>query len=256
MAAVTVPQTSVCTPWATSADVCSPCDDYNFDSTLLDEALDIASDLLFQFSGRQFPGNCQDTVCPVHPCICIGSRASRRYGNACCCTPRGVELGNYPITGIDEVKVDGAVLDDSLYRVDDWRWLIRLPDADGVNPGWPCCQRFDLPTTEVRTFEVTFTYGMAPPPGGVRAAAALACELALLCQPETIGACRLNPRVTNLDRQGISMVLSDPAQFFPEGRTGLAEVDLWITSVNPAGIRRRATILSPDIGPAVRHAGT
>lgn len=255
---MTVPCSSVCTPWATDADICSPCDDYDFDSALLDDMLVVASDILFDLSGRQYPGNCQDAVRPIHPCICRGRRSERRFrsGPVCGCAPRGVELGNYPVTGVDEVKVDGVVLAESLYRVDDWRWLIRLDDPAGTNPGWPCCQDMTFASTEPGTMEVTFTYGLAPPPGGVRAAATLACELALLCQPETVGACRLNPRVTSLDRQGISMVLSDPTQFFPEGRTGLAEIDLWLVAVNPAGIRRRAAILSPDIPAATRHVGT
>jgi hypothetical protein len=41
------PETSTCDPWATIADVPSPCDDYTFDTVLLE-------DVLFGFTGRQW----------------------------------------------------------------------------------------------------------------------------------------------------------------------------------------------------------
>jgi hypothetical protein len=262
-----IPCQSVCSPWATVDDVCAPCDDDAFDLELLEDTLAIASDILYALSGHRFAGVCQDTVRPNAQCNRDDrgwSQRNQRWGSAgwpstgtrCCSGLSQVSLGGHPLTSIVEVKVDGEVLDSSLYRIDENRWLVRLPDADGSRPRWPCCQDLALASTEVDTFEVTFTYGVPPPAGGVRAAAALGCELALACQPETTGACRLNPRVTQLDRQGLSMVISNPADFFPDGRTGLPEVDLWLAAENPHKIRREATVLSPDIGPRVRRVGT
>ncbi|MBK9181476.1 MAG: hypothetical protein IPM45_18345 [Acidimicrobiales bacterium] len=77
-----------------------------------------------------------------------------------------------------EVVVDGATLDDSLYRLDDRRWLVRLEDPDGSRPGWPASQDLTLPASEPGTWEVTFTWGVRPPAAGVLAAVALAGELA------------------------------------------------------------------------------
>lgn len=264
-----VPCTSVCTPWATTADVdqCEPCETYDQDLSLLEDMLAVASDALFHLSGHQFAGTCQDTV---RPCGCSAGGGpaywSRdracgcRSGRACgCTTVHEISLGVFPLTSIVSVIVDGAALGADRYRIDDNRWLVRLPDADGSNPGWPHCQRMDLDTTEDETFAVTFTYGMPPPVGGVRAAASLACQLSLACQPDTVDRCRLPQRVRSITRAGVSMdmaVVLDPLELFREGRTGLVEVDLWLASVNPHGVRRRATVHSPDVFRGVRRAGT
>lgn len=250
-----------CVPWATAADVCSPCDDYAFDSALLDQSLDAASEILFQLSGRQFPGECEVTV---RPCAQRCGSASSLFWNdswgtcscvsACACSPPSqVMLGAWPIIQIVEVKVDGDVLGPAYWRVDDFSWLVRLPDDDGTNPGWPATQRLDLPDTEVDTWSVALVYGRQPPQSGVTAAARLGCELALACQPETVDRCRLPRRVKEITRQGVSMALIDPMEFLREGRTGLYEVDLFLAAFNPAGLMRQATVMSPDI-PSPRRA--
>ena len=56
--------TSSCSVWASVDDVCSPCDDYSFPAGLLDDMLAVASDILFELSGRRFPGSCSDIVRP------------------------------------------------------------------------------------------------------------------------------------------------------------------------------------------------
>jgi len=277
------PGAFTCEPWATTTDVCTPCDDYAFDSLLLMDCLQAASDVLFQLSGRQFPGTCQATV---RPCAqhASGDRgrpipAYSPYGTYwpvpgswswspswgfCSCnrTERTgcgsiaeITLGAYPIQRVTEVRMDGVVLPSSEYRVDDDRYLVRLADANGNAQGWPCCQRMDLPTTEVGTWEVTFLYGQPPPVAGMRAAARLGCELALACQPETVGACNLPERVTQITRQGVTAVVLDPMAFLDEGKTGLYEVDLFLRSVNPNKLSRRSTVLRPDKGRRVRRTG-
>jgi hypothetical protein len=157
------------------------------------------------------------------------------------------------LTAIDEVKIDGVVLDPSLYRIDDYRYLVKLPDAEGNYDPFPCCQNIRLADTEADTFAVTFTYGTPPPTPGVLAAAQLACELALACSPETIGKCRLPQRVTSIARQGITMAVLDPFDFLSDGKTGLYLVDLFLRTYNPNRLRRRAAVLSPDVGRKVRR---
>lgn len=242
---------STCLPWATADDVCSPCDDYDLDQVQLELNLQAASDVLFELSGRQFAGECEETV---RPC-------GRRCGAQGCCGRRPcrscgqlsqIRLGGWPLRSIVEVIVDGEVLSSLRYRIDDDRWLVRLPDADGSNPGWPTCQRMELASTELDTFEVTYTYGQDPPSLGVAAAAELACELTLACQPETIGECRLPQRVQSITRQGVTTVMLNPAEMFKNG-VGLPMSDLFLATYNPNKLRRRATVWSPDIGRAVRR---
>ena len=103
---------------------------------------------------------------------------------------------------IASVTIDGEVVPTEEYRLDQGRWLVRLAGSDGKNPGWPCRQRLDLPSTEEGTFEIVYTFGVDPPPEGKLAAKTLACQLALACDPGTAGKCKLPERVTTLTRQG------------------------------------------------------
>lgn len=273
---MSAPCTNVCTPWAELADFdsCACADD--IDDALLEENLALASDILFELSGHRFAGTCQTTVRPCgrqlindgpvryddidtawwgyqsswsSPCGCNEPRA-------CGCNPPDeVTLGGWPVTSVSAVKVDGVVLDSSLYRIDDYRYLVRLPDADGSNPGWPCCQDVSLEDTEAGTWSVTYTYGQPPNRAARAAARVLGCELALSC----IGseACRLPRRVTNITRQGVTMAVLDSFRFLEEGNTGLYEVDLFLAAYGTRRNKRLpATVVNPDLHRAVRRAGT
>lgn len=242
---MTYPCQSACTPWAdiTDVDLCAPCNNYDFDLTILDEALSVATDLLFELSGRRFPGSCSETIRPCPSFVSCGCDDWRSCG---CNIPR-ITLGEVPVTDVTEVILDGVTLTDGVdYRVDDWRYLVRLRDADGRSPGWPQWQELDLPVTEDNTFQITFTYGLPPPPAGVRAAAVLACQLALACHPEGASVCQLPTRVQQITRQGVSMVLLDPFEFLDKGRTGISQVDSFLSTYNPHGLKRRASVLNVD----------
>lgn len=266
MPTISVACQGTCTQWCSTLDMCSPCDDYAMDAVLLDDCIDAASDILFELSGRRFAGVCQDTVRPCgrsdatdngrpirgydyggYGCSC---NSSRRCG---CASVSEITLGAYPVNSIVSVKVDGETLDSSTYRIDDNRYLVRLPDADGTNPGWPCCQDMSLADTEDDTWSVTFTYGSPPPAAGVKAAAELACQLALACQPEDVGRCRLPQRVTQITRQGTTAVLLDPFDFLDNGKTGIYSVDLFLRTYNPKGLRQRATVINPERSRRVRR---
>ena len=254
-----------CSSWATTADVCSPCTAETAD---LNAWMQVASDLLFELSGQRFPGICTDTV---RPCAQNCHDDSARYygdlvetsltswswfgtcgcgGDACGCTTLSeLTLTGWPLVSIEEVLIDGAILDPSRYRIDDWRRLVRLRDDGSISPdAWPTCQQLDLATTEEDTFQIEFTYGQAPPAAGVAAAASLGCQLALACAGS--GDCRLPQRVQSITRQGVSMVLLDPFTFFDDGRTGLYDVDLFLAAYGPTSKKRwPALVVNPD-----RHA--
>lgn len=248
---MTSPLKNVCALWAEEIDLCSPCDSgYNFQADRIDDALALASDLLFELSGRQFPGSCQDRVRPICGacgCLSIREREARAFENR-------VWLGNDPkvylhsaLTQVDEVVIDGEVVDPDNYRIDAHRWLVR---TDGER--WPC--NGSLVNAD-SYFEVTFTYGVDPPIAGVRAASRLACELALACDPETTGECSLPQRVVSVVREGLSFELIDPQEFLDKGKTGLYEVDLFLATYNPHGHRRPPGVYSPDMQ-GTRRVGT
>lgn len=276
---MSAPCQNACSQWAEVADVGPPCSDYGFPSDLLDDALAIASDLLFELSGRRFPGSCRDVVRPCSrsiyepndyyvggPYLSVGQVGGRTWGGWCSCNRRQqqcgcsrlseLSLGAGPVSSIIEVKLDGAVLDPSRYRIDDFRWLVRLADEDGTNPGWPCCQRLDLDSGEADTFEVTFTYGTPPPPAGVWAAATLGCQLALAMNPDTAAKCKLPKRVLSMTRNGMTLQMLDPQTFLEKGKTGIYEVDLFLAAYNPNGKRGRAQAVNVDLHKPVRRVDT
>jgi hypothetical protein len=146
------------------------------------------------------------------------------------------------------VRIDGALLPETEYRVDDRRWLVRL-DPEGE--AWPSCQDLTAADTAPDTFSVQFTYGIDPPAAGVLAAATLACELALACAGSD--SCRLPRRVQQITRDGVSMALLDPLTMFDEGRFGIPEVDMFIATYNPKKLQRRASVVSPHLRRPVRR---
>lgn len=267
------------------ADVtsCGPCTGKTFDPNLLTSVCQASSDLLYILSGSRWPGVCSAIVRPtaqwhtrdiqaemigrstpwgfsfpygtLWPWFNYYGNASDRFGSQI--LPE-ITLGGYPVVSINYVMVDGAVVPSSQYRIDDYRYLLRLPDpADptNFNPGWPTSNRADLPNTAKGTFEVSFAYGKTPPEMGKRAAIALACEMAIGCSPGT-GNCRLPERVTSIVRDGMSAVMLDPESFFKEGKLGLWQTDVFLMTYNPSHIKRRASVINPDAPRRVRRAGT
>lgn len=270
----------VCSPWATVDDIPSnaPCSEYGFDEILLEDCLEFASNVLYEFTGRRWPGECSDTIRPCGMRSTVGwgryvlgqpvaGTAGGLAGWCGCYRTREcgchhlseIKLPGYPVTAVTEVKIDGMIIDPARYRVDDQRWLVYLPDETGLDPrqAWPCCQRIDLDDTEDGTFSITYSFGTVPDRGGVMSAATLACQLALAFGGSADAAtkCKLPKRITSIVRQGITIAVLDPFTLFKDGQTGLAEVDLWISSKLVGAKRRRATVYAIGSGRRVRRTG-
>lgn len=236
--------TGPCDPWITGADVtqCSEAD-----PSLLDAAAEVACDVLFHLSGMQFPGECERTVRPgLHKCGCGGISCRTLtwlpdwvttyrggYDSFTCCDASRARLGFSPVTEITSVTIDSVVVPPAEYRVDDYTELVRV---DGS--AWPLND----------TWEVVFTAGVAPPASGILAARQLACEIALLISESD--ACSLPQRITNLNRQGVSMVF-DPMDFIKDGRTGIFIVDLFLATHNPDHLRAGPVVAIPYEAPQV-----
>jgi hypothetical protein len=152
-----------------------------------------------------------------------------------------------PVNEIIEVKVDGAPLVTGAYRVDDNRMLVRV---DGES--WPHCNDLTKADTEVGTWSVTFTVGQPVPEGGKWAVGELACQLIRAKNGED---CRLPRTVSRLVRQGVTIEFPDMIDLFKNGLTGLYLVDLFVKSVNPAGLVQRSRTYSVD-DVLARRAGT
>lgn len=254
-----------CTPWAETGDTCSPCTGYEFDTTELELGLQLASDVLFNLTGRQWPGLCSTTVRPcgyrrADSCGCLDSRqcGCRRLSEL---DLRGDDTGGWPIASVEQVKIDGVVLATARYRLDDHRWLVYIPDGDNdPRRGWPCCQRIDLADTEADTWSITYTYGVEPPEGGVREAGVLGCQYALACVDDEslLEQCQLPDGVRTVVRQGITLgVPFDLPALFAGGSTGVNTVDAWLGSIRYGAAHRPVSIMVPS-QPAsrLRHTST
>lgn len=141
-----------------------------------------------------------------------------------------------PVGRVDEVKVDGQVLNKETDYVVYQGFLLR---KDGT---WPYCQDLTLPDTEVGTMSVTYLNAYQPDFGAAAAAGVLAAEYAKACMGKK---CALPSGVRSITRQGISMDITSDA--FEGGKTGIAIVDAWVSTWNPHHLKSAPTVMSPDL---------
>lgn len=257
-----------CQAWISADDLVACAGEASSGSTLLAEAAVIATELLYEVSGRQWRGICAATVRPCTSRACGFQTLSRGHivsgwqddlfrwswddsspSRHCGCEPLSiVTLAGYPVRTIVAVKIDGELVDPSLYRLDDRRDLVRLADPDGTARRWPACQRLDLPAGAPGTFEVTYLYGADPPHAGVKAAEQLACEL-VRADPAVEGDCTLPAGTTQVTRQGLTIQRDPLATYISGGHTGLVFIDAFVSTYNPKSQRRGTAVWSPDLQP-------
>lgn len=249
---------ATCSPWATSADALAPCN-VGVDAAELDLAMQIASDVLFEFTGRKYRGVCTDEVWPNAQWrsfdggprwwSVVGGLPFARWGYCSCnrTTEYGcssvpqITLPGFPVHAETiTVTIDGDVF--TGWELRDMRKLVRT-DGDG----WPCCQPLPLVTGE-GNWSVRYSYGAEPPKAGMRYAAVLGCELYNAWHPNKDRPCQLPKRVTNIARQGVTIgAILDPLDLFEKGRTGISSVDMWIAA-DRYGDRSRSVLLDPASG--------
>lgn len=226
-----------------------------------------ATYILWALSGRQF-GPCSVTVRPcgpqcggpygymtfpagwgavgagmpwMVPWIDAGTWRNCGCSGGCSCRATCEVALPGPVAAIDEVVVDGTVLPSTAYRVDNVNGIYVLVRLDGEC--WPQCQDLDLDLTDPGTFGVTYQKGIAVPVAGQLAAGQLAGEFAKACAGQD---CALPQQLASLSRNGVEVTVVDPATLLDNGLTGIANVDLWIRAVNPAGRAKPARVWSSD----------
>lgn len=223
-----------CAPWCAWDDVvaCTNVDLSSLNSAQREQAIDVATEILWNLTGRVYSG-----ICTTTRSICLGCPMC--FPRVCSCAPvNGVDLGiRAPVWAVWDVVVDGTTLDPSEYRLIDRRWLAR---ADGTSfpSGW---NLLDDPPR----FRATWAYGRQVPEGGRRAAALLAAEVAKACAGQP---CQLPAKATHVTREGVSFNLLD-SQMIEDGRTGVAMVDLWVVA-DRRGRRKRPRVFSPGAAAA------
>lgn len=169
-------------------------------------------------------------------------------GGCSCSAPCEIALPG-PVAAINEVRIDGLVLDPTAYRLDSLKGVDVLVRTDGLC--WPECQDLTADIDEVGAFAVTYQRGTLVPRAGQIAAGELAREFAKACQGQD---CSLPQQLASLSRNGVEVQVMDPTTLLDQGLTGVASADLWIRAVNPARKAQRSRVYSPDLaGP--RYSG-
>ncbi len=95
------------------------------------------------------------------------------------------------------------------------------------------------PLDEPGTWSVTYTRGVPPPPGSAKLVGLLAQEFLAACNG---GKCRLPRRVRSVTRQGVTMDMVDPTDVYATGKTGIPEIDLWLSAVNPHRVQEPISV--------------
>lgn len=211
-------------------------------------AIDTAVLILWNFTGQQF-GCCPQIVrpCPREreswwaPGWTWYSELALWQETPCSCGPKcrvggpGVVHLPGPVCEVTTVTVDGSELDDSTYVLEGDRLY-------AVSGRWPA-QNLEVPAGQPGTWTVEYLAGLAPPAGADTMVGLLALEFWNAC---TGGKCRLPRRVESLTRQGVSMKMKDPAVLFRDWCTGIPEIDMWISAINPHQLTAPASVSSPD----------
>lgn len=246
-----------CTAWTTAEEVAECCSvTVGTDTFLFDSAVETASQVLYENSGKQFKGLCSRTVRPCSPvCGCGWQVLARGYviwhgdswicngESVGCCGTSDIDLPGAPVRTITEVKIDGVAIDPTGYRLVR-RSLLRRTNGEV----WPGCQNLEDADTEEGTFSVSYTYGSAIPSAGRDAAKQLACEIYKSCPGnEGVGDCAIPKNATRVTKQGITIELGALRFDRRQGwKTGMKLVDLFLNTYNPYGKRRAPAVWSPD----------
>lgn len=150
-----------------------------------------------------------------------------------------------PVRRINMVMVDGAVLDPSMYKLFNRKYLYRMLDATGqANGSWPWQQNIQMPITEPGTWVIDYEWGKGPPPAGVMACISLSTELALAMSGAKTA--KLSDRIITISTEGTNVAVGEAMDYLKESFTSLPLVDMFLQAVNPQKLRRRSVFLGPN----------
>jgi hypothetical protein len=137
-----------------------------------------------------------------------------------------------------EILLDGPGPDVTLVRtssppaVADWTTLT-------IEDYYQIGRRLTIPSRSFGLVEVTYDLESNLPPGTIRTTMVLAAEHAKARAGQKT---RLPDRITSVTRSGVSWTVFDPTDIIAKGKSGIPEIDAWLSMVNPLAQRRRAKL--------------
>lgn len=228
-----------CEPWP----IRWACDITDEDPALLALAQEAAQGILWSLSGRrvgvcsqveQYRPACEDRC--FGPWDWWGPGVEWRLGyqpRYCCRLP----LEQKPVRAIHLIEVDGVPLDPSGY-------VLERDSVLRLGACWPCGGMCEL-----APIEITYSWGIDPPPLAELAMGELACEI---LRGLTGADCRLPSNAIAVTRQGITVDLGDAATLWEQNRVGLPLSDLFIRQMNPGRLVSQSKVWTPDAPRRVR----
>ena len=226
-------------------------DQLKCDPEYAEDAIAIASNVLYVLSGRKYPGLRRITeeymgqgcggqsirVSATHTIDIPNSARSYRSDG-----PRRLWLRGRPVWQVYSLeRIDtGECVEPGHFAVFDHRGI------EATDCG---CYCWDI----CCGLRVSYSYGAVPPAAGIWAAKTLAEQICLGMGGSA--ECRLPERVTSVSRQGVSYSILDPQDFLDKGRTGLYAVDLFLETANPDRAKLPARVFNPDWPRGRRRTG-
>lgn len=262
--------TEPCEPWPLDLSCCPEAEDA--DPEQVERWARVATVVLWRMSGMRWGPSCPVVVRPCGrscwdeaglgrwlPGV-VGGRwvpyqdAGGVWRNASLCGCRT----SCSCTQLCEVRLDGPVydivsvwIDGVEYAPEAWRLdgnTLVMVGTDGVC--WPACQDLTLPGTEPGTAEIVYRTGLRLDAAAIAAVSELTCHYLKGCSTAgsgSCGSCRPNPRVSRVDRQGVTIDMIDPTALYADGRTGQPLADQWLATVNPYRRWSPSRVYSPDM---------
>lgn len=269
-----------CAPYLTlaEADELGCCDLDLTDEAIAAEytrALLYASRRIFEASGRVYTGCCEATIRPCRsrcepgstlagslpdellhlfpPAVptVVGEDANGPLlmncwlcscdADPCSCRNRSrLEIPLVPVRSIEEVSIDGTVLDASAYRLRPGTNIVVRLDGEA----WPTCQDPDGADDADGVWWLRVRYGYDLPPEAEPLVAAYACQLTKRCLG---GDCDLAPEVRVISRPGVEYAVMD-TEYRSRGLTGYGPVDDWILLLRGGHTTVHPRMYVPKVG--------
>lgn len=216
----------------------------DLDQALLDAAIAAAESLIWSRTGRRL-GVCTVTeeYWTSGDGCCFPVPGRRGYPTMRGSLTRGLRLHWQPVQEVTQLKLAGAVVASSQYRLA--QGAVYLTDGS-----WPSS------TAAAPGIEVAYSWGIPVNGTGIEMAVALAMGEAAFeyLQPSLGGQCRLPSNVSSITRQNVTVNFTAAADI-PKGLTGLPLVDALINTVNPNRLMERSKVFIPEM-PIVARSGS
>ena len=227
--------------WITENDLFNPQHIY------APRAAQLSSGILFNLTGEKFQGIHTTTEVISNPTMPTGTYGPQVIGGEMynlpvrtvsgvkytedSCFRREMRLRHGPVHQVFSLKADGVEIPRDSYSLRNNSYLVKK----GRNGYWDFCSTHE--------FEVTYEYGANPPIAGIEAAIDLGNEMILAFDGSDL--CKLPQRITSMTRQGISINVADPEEYFADGRVGIYSVDMFIKAYNPSKAKKKSKVFVP-----------